>query len=145
MLLFMARNNPILEALRQIARSDSSAIELEIEKAGEFIDLTIAHTTIVPDPIPIEMQDMLANYIPALADATKRSDARYQFIRRDRRDFGIVSPEELKVMRARYLILRGLYNKLLEGDRLIEPERSIIIRDFFNGTYVNLKKLIGQQ
>jgi hypothetical protein len=111
-----------------------------VEDVLEAVDLSISFTPVLPDRVD---EKRLPFEMPTPADAQLRQDRRYQVIRRDRRDFEIVSAEELKVMRARYLLVRDYYSDRLQHNNLHPPLTSRAVSQYFDGVFVKLPKKLA--
>lgn len=59
-------------------------------------------------------------------------------------DYQWVRPDALKIMRARYLLLRGYYAKRLDEDSFGYPAKQKVLAYFFPDGYLNLEKLTGK-
>ncbi|MFA5173697.1 MAG: hypothetical protein WC438_00785 [Candidatus Pacearchaeota archaeon] len=96
----------------------------------DYVDLDIAFSPVVCNPAG-------ENYlfdIPKPDEINKCSDKRYvKFITGKNPDFEFIPENEVKVMRARFLLLRDYYYKCLRLNQLVLPSRDKAINWYFNG------------
>lgn len=115
-----------------------------VKDAAEMVMLDIAFSPVVERPAGDEVS--LCLNPPRTSQVEQRGD-RYLIVRPEQRDFEWVDEVSLKIMRARYLLLRGYYYKQLR--RLSHPVRQQVLGLYFDGgVYVppegsELAKLLG--
>ncbi len=86
---------------------DSSPVE-----AAEMVDLDIAYKLlVVEDSVSQDEFQLFCNPPEVTKNIVKRKDGRYEirWVGESGPDFKIVSADDMKVMRARFLLLRGFY------------------------------------
>jgi len=88
-----------------------------VEETTEIVDLDIAYKLfLVEDRVQQEDIELIGN-IPPVALAKKRPDGKYQidFQSDLGPDFRIITADQAKVMRARFLLLKGFYFEHFNG------------------------------
>jgi len=110
-----------------------------VEETAEMVMLDIAYSPIVEHIIS---EERLPFDIPIPIKITKRGDGRYEIRRTNPPDFRIIDEAETKVMRARFLLLKGYYADQM--DTLSYPEQQQVIALYFNGCFLDIKKLMEQ-
>jgi len=98
----------------------------------EDVMLDIAYQPVVEWPVRDPLRP-----IPKPRPVLARSDGRYQIDHPEDRDFRIVEADELKLMRARYLLLRGWYYERLPS--LSHSQREQVLAWYFPGGVVWLR------
>lgn len=83
----------------------------DVEQTAESVMLDIAFTPVVPEYVS---GDDLILHPPETVEVEKRGE-RYLIVRPDLHDFDWVEESRLKVMRARFLLLRGYYYRHLRS------------------------------
>ncbi|MFO0801442.1 MAG: hypothetical protein U0804_28585 [Gemmataceae bacterium] len=76
-----------------------------VDDAAGLVDLSVAHTPVVENPAGDNYQFRIQRPV----EVQKWSGGRWAVMYRERKDFRRVTEDEVKVMRARYLLLRGYY------------------------------------
>lgn len=89
-----------------------------VDETAEMVDLDIAYKLLVVKDIVQQSDEQLCSDIPPVErDVIKRPDSKYEIRLQTENgpDFGIFTVEQTKVMRARYLLLRGFYHQNFQG------------------------------
>lgn len=100
----------LLEALNELI-PDEIIDGSNVNDTAGMVDLDIAYKLlVVENPVPQDEFEINCN-IPSVDLALKRPDGRYEirYIGNDGPDFKIYTSEQTKVMRARFLLLKGYY------------------------------------
>lgn len=98
-----------------------------LDDAAEMVMLEIEHTPVCPDPFNEESMH-IHHRLPKVCEATPTAGGNKYIV-----DGEYVSAEELKRMRARYLLLRGYLMELIVKHRLSHPVQQLAISRFFDG------------
>lgn len=127
-----------------------SAIEKQIPKemidgddvrevAERCVDLSCAYTPVIPRATA----DPASNYVQIpepIGVIKERGSNRYAVVYPKSGDFSWVSEKEIAVMRARYLLLRGFYNKVF--DSLAYSDQQRILCWYFPQGRLDVNKLL---
>ena len=87
---------------------------VDVDETAEMVDLGLAYKLLVVKDCIQQSDEQLCYDIPPVeCDIIKRPDDKYEMRWRTENgpDFEIFTVEQMKVMRARYLLLRGFYYK----------------------------------
>lgn len=85
-----------------------------VDETAEIVDLDIAYKLLVVKDCVRQSDEQLWYDIPPVErDVIKRPDGKYEIRWQGNNgpDFEVVPAEQMKVMRARYLLLRGFYHE----------------------------------
>ncbi len=95
-----------------------------VEETAEMVDLDIAYRLFLVENVVQQENIELVSRIPDVSEAKKRSDGKYEirFTGEAGPDFRILTKDEAKVMRARFLLLKGWY--FSNWDRLTLPKQN---------------------
>lgn len=83
-----------------------------VEETADMVDLDIAYKLLVVKDFFRQTDEQLCYDIPPVeSDVTKRPDGKYEIRWQTENgpDFEVFTADEMKVMRARYLLLKGFY------------------------------------
>ncbi len=108
------------------------------EIAEKFVDIDIAYSPVVQHAI----QDPATNYlghVPTPVSVTKEGN-RYAIVDPRNHDFAWVSEATVKEMRARYLLLRGFYSRVMNG--LPHPQRQEVLAKYFPDGWLDVEALL---
>lgn len=98
-----------------------------VVETAEIVDLDIAHKLLVVEHcVPEEEAELFHNPPSVTSNIKKRPDGTYQISWKteDGPDFKIISENEAKIMRARFLLLKGFYTR--NWNRLTLPKQNEI-------------------
>ena len=111
-----------------------------VEETAELVMLNIAFSPVVEGWISDDEQ-LLIN-IPRPIKLTKRTDGKYEIRRTNPPDFEIVDEKQVKVMRARFLLIKAYYADKM--DFFDYPHRQTAIALYFPGGFLDVKKLFNK-
>ena len=101
-----------------------------VEETAKMVDLDIAYKLLIIEYcVPRDEFELFCN-IPLVVKAQKRSDGKYEirFKTESVPDFRILTADETKVMRARFLLLKGFYTT--NFDSLTLPKQNEMAAKF---------------
>lgn len=107
-----------------------------VADTAEIVMLDIAYSPVVEGVVD---EERLPFSIPIPVKVTDRGDGRYEIRRTDPPDFRILNEAEIKVMRARFLLLKGYYADKM--DMLSYSGKQTVIALYFNGSFLDIKKM----
>jgi len=113
----------LIEVLKQYA-----CIEVidgaNVEETAEMVDLEIAYKLLIVEHVVTQEDEELFANIPDVELAKLRPDGRCEihYETEDGPDFRIISANEAKIMRARFLLLKGFYGRNME--RMTLPKQN---------------------
>jgi hypothetical protein len=110
----MANEDSIIEALKKLIPAETID-GADVRNIADLVDLDIAHRLLLVENSigQDEVELFLSAYVPPVVEATKRDDGRYEtrWQTEDGPDFKIISADEAKIMRSRFLLLKGFYGR----------------------------------
>ncbi len=102
-----------------------------VEKTAEMVDLDIAYTLLLVEDY-VHSKEAFERYsnIPSVVKAEKVSDDKYmiRFKTKNGPDFRMLTVDEAKIMRARFLLLKGFYTT--NFNRLTLPKQREVASKF---------------
>jgi len=106
----------ILEELKRLV-PDEIIDDSNVEETAKMVDLDIAYRLFVVTDFVHQEDVELFDNIPDVIELKKRPDGNYEIRKKLETgpDFQIVGPDEAKVMRARFLLLKAFYSSNLEA------------------------------
>lgn len=124
-----------LQALRELVDSglEKEVIgEISIKQVLGAVDLSIAFSPVVVNSVG----DYEFN-VPIPVKLTKRDDGKYEATYKDETgkpvNFEILEPEVVKIMRARFLLLRDYYFRRLALDNMCHSMQQEVVSRYFDG------------
>ncbi len=103
----------------------------DVAEIADMVDLDIAYKLFLVE-YPVSQEDIeLFSNIPPVVKAEKRPDGNYQFgwkTEENGNDFRITTPEQTKIMRARFLLLRDYYST--NFDSLTLPKQNEVANKY---------------
>ena len=111
-----------------------------VEETAGLVDLDIAYKLLFV-PHCVQQEDFeLYHRIPFVVEAQKRPDGRYElrFQTEVGPDFQIITANEAKVMRARFLLLKGFYAR--NFDKLTLPKQNEVAAKYDIGFIPDILK-----
>ena len=111
-----------------------------VQETAEMVMLDIAFSPVVESPVA---EERLMFDVPIPTKITKRPDGGYEIRRTGPPDFRIIDEAATKEMRARFLLLKGYYAENMDG--LSYPEQQKVISWFFDGSFLDVKKLMNPE
>lgn len=111
-----------------------------VTETAEIVDLDIAYKLLlVEHPVSQDNFDLYSN-IPPVVEAQKRPDGKYEirFKTESGPDFKILTIDEAKEMRARFLLLKGFY--VTNFDRLTLPNQKEMAAEYDIGFIPDILK-----
>jgi len=111
-----------------------------VAETAEIVMLDIAYSPVVENVVN---EELLPFNIPIPVKVLDRGDGRYEIRRTNPPDFRILSEAEIKRMRARFLLLKAYYADNM--DMLSYPDRQTVISLYFNGSFLDIKKMFSQK
>ncbi len=112
----------------------------DVTETAEMVELDIAYSPVVRRCT--SEYNTVGAEVPTPDKVVKRSDGNYEIRQTDPPDFDIIKPEQLKVMRARYLLLRGFYGSNMKG--FSYPVQQQIIHYYFPGGWFDMDALLSE-
>lgn len=103
-----------------------------VKETAEMVDLDVAYKLFLVENM-VQQEDIeLVSNIPSVVLAKKRPDGKYQidFESESGPDFRIVTAEQAKVMRARFLLLKGFYFEKFYGLSYSQQQEVAVKYDF---------------
>ncbi len=98
----------------------------DVDETAKMVDLEVAYKLLLVEDYVHSRDEDFERYsnIPPVVKAEKRVDGKYEirFQTEDGPDFRILTEENAKVMRARFLLLKGFY--VTNIDRLTLPKQN---------------------
>ena len=116
-----------------------------VEKTAEMVDLDIAYKLLLVENYVSQKDDELYYYIPSVTKAQKRPDGKYEIRRQTEAgpDFRILTANEAKIMRARFLLLKGFYTT--NFDRLTLPRQNEMAAEYDIGFMPDILRNLVQE
>lgn len=108
-----------------------------VEETAEMVMLDIAYSPVVE--FIVDEKRLLFD-IPIPVKVINRGDGKYEIRHLDPPDFKILSANEIKIMRARFLLLKAYYADKM--DILAYPEKQTVIALYFDGSFLDIKRLM---
>lgn len=100
-----------------------------ISSVLQAVDLDIEFSPVVCHPV-----GRYLHYIPRPTEIKKWADGRYAIVVTGRSpDFEVIPEEAIRVMRARFLLLRDAYYKCLALEQLRDSLKKTVVSLYFNG------------
>ncbi len=102
----------------------------DVHETADMVDLDIAYRLLLVENC-VQQEDIeLVSNIPSVSEAKKRSDGKYEirFIGETGPDFRILTIDQAKIMRARFLLLKGWYTS--NWDRITLPKQNEVVVKF---------------
>jgi len=124
-----------LKSLIKEAVGEETIDGANVEETAEMVDLDIAYSPVVTGRIS---DDFHLHTIPQPEPVKISDNGRYYIPRTDPPDFEFISKESMKVMRARYLLLRGFYANNIDSFSYSEQQQ--ILAWYFPGGLFRLPK-----
>lgn len=117
------RGAGLLEHLKRIAGTEMID-GADVVATAKMVDLEIAYKLLIVDTPVTQADDELYSIIPDVSKAKIRPDGQYEISWKTEAgpDFRILSADEAKVMRARFLLLKGFYGRYF--NRLTLPKQN---------------------
>ena len=120
----------IIEALKKYI-PDEIIDGSNVEKVAEMVDLDVAYKLLVVErPVPDEEFQLFHDPPAVTSNIKKRPDGQYQidWTGPQGPDFEIIDEGEAKVMRARFLLLKGFYST--NFDKLTLPKQKEVAAQY---------------
>ncbi len=113
----------LLEALKQLVGTETID-GADVGATAEMVDLDIAWKLFIVEHPIVQEDDELFAIIPDVMKAKCRPDGQYEihYMTEAGPDFRIISEDQAKVMRARFLLLKGFYGR--HFNRLTLPKQN---------------------
>lgn len=113
----------LLEVLKKLAGTETID-GADVWATAEMVDLDIAWKLLIVEHPIVQEDDELFSIVPDVTKAKSRPDGRYEIHYRTEAgpDFRIISEDQAKVMRARFLLLKGFYGR--HFNRLTLPKQN---------------------
>ena len=111
-----------------------------VQETAEMVMLDIAFSPVVEHLVS---EECVMFEVPIPIKITKRPDGKYEIRRTDPPDFRIIDEATTKEMRARFLLLKGYYAENMDG--LAYPEQQKVIALYFDGSFLDIKKLMNPE
>jgi len=115
----------LLSALEKMAGPPEEIDGANVKETANVVDLSIAYS-----PVVCSRCDEFQRWIPE-TEKPQKDGLRYYVLRPQSRDWLWISPDELKVMRARFLLMKAVFYKMFRGYSY--PDRQKILHYYFDG------------
>ena len=132
-----------LEALKKMIPDEIIDGANVREVAERCVDLEIAFSPVLQYPPCDDFMFGDDLDVPVPVKVIARADGRYEIRHTAPPDFEILNKDDIKVMRARYLLLRGFYNENMHS--FSYSKRKAIISYYFQDGWLDTKVLFKKR